>query len=87
LREEQRLRLTEKRVLRRIFGTNRQEATGGWKKELHNDKLRNLYASPDLIKAIKSRTVKWRGHIDHNGEIRNAYKILVRKHEVKRPFV
>jgi hypothetical protein len=60
LREEHRLRVFENRVLRRIFGPNRDEVTGGWRK-LHNEELHNLYSSPSIIRMIKSRRMRWQG--------------------------
>jgi hypothetical protein len=73
----------ENRVLRRIFGPKRDEATGGWRK-LHNEELHNLYSSPNIM--IKSRRVSWAGHLARIGATRNAYKILVGNPEVKRPL-
>jgi hypothetical protein len=55
-----------KRVLRRIFGTERHEVTGGWIK-LHNEELQNLYSSPSIIKMIKSRRMRWTGHVARMG--------------------
>jgi hypothetical protein len=60
LREEHRLRVFEIRVLRRIFGPKRDEVTGDWRK-LHNGELHNLYSSPDIIRQIKSRRMRWPG--------------------------
>jgi hypothetical protein len=60
LREEQRLRVFENRVLRRIFGPKRDEATGEWK-TLHNEELNDLYSSPNIIRVIKSRRMRWVG--------------------------
>jgi hypothetical protein len=60
----------ENRVLRRIFGSKRDEETGGWRK-LHNEELHNLYTSPSIIRMIKSRRMKWAGHIARMGEKRN----------------
>jgi hypothetical protein len=57
----------ENRVLRRIFGLKRDEVTGGWKK-LHNEELHNLYYSPSIIRIIKSRKVRWVGHVARKGE-------------------
>jgi hypothetical protein len=62
LREEPRLRVFENRVLRRIFGPKRDEVTGEWRK-LHNEELHNLYSSPDIIRQIKSRQMRWAGHV------------------------
>jgi hypothetical protein len=61
LREEHRLRVFENRALRRIFGLKRDEVTGGWRK-LHNEKLHNLYSSPNIISIIKSMRMSWAGH-------------------------
>jgi hypothetical protein len=76
LREEQRLRVFENRVLRRIFGPKRDEVTGEWRR-LHNEELNNLYSSPYIIRVIKSRRMGWVGHVAHIGEGRGAYRILV----------
>jgi hypothetical protein len=62
LREEQRLRVFENKVLRRIFGPNRDDVTGEWRK-LHNEELRDLYSSPSIIKIIMSRRMRWAGHV------------------------
>jgi hypothetical protein len=85
LREELRLRAFENRVLRRIFGPKRDEVTGEWKK-LHNEELRDLYSSPSIIRIIKSRRMRWAGHIARMGEKRNVYRLLVGKPEGKRPL-
>jgi hypothetical protein len=68
------------RVLRRIFGPKRDEVTGVWRK-LHNEELHNLYSSPDIIRMIKSRTMRWVRHVARMRETRNAYRILVGKPE------
>jgi hypothetical protein len=73
------------RVLRRIFGPKRDEVMGEWRK-LHNGELHNLYSSPDIIRQIKSRRMRWVGHVAHMGEGRNMYRILVGKPEGKRPL-
>jgi hypothetical protein len=73
-------------VLRRIFGPKRDEVTGGWRK-LHNEELHNLYSSPSIIRMIKSRRMKWAGHVARMGEKRNAYRILVGKPEEKGPLI
>jgi hypothetical protein len=85
LREEHRLRVFENRVLRRIFGPTRDEVTGEWKK-LHSGELHNLYSSPDMIRQIKSRRMRWAGHVARMGEGRNVYRVLVGKPEGKRPL-
>jgi hypothetical protein len=83
LREEHRLRVFENRVLRRIFGPNWDEVAGEWRK-LHNEELRDLYSSPSIMKIIKSRRMRWAGHVLRMGEKRNAYRLLVGKPEGKR---
>jgi hypothetical protein len=80
LREEHRLRVFENRVLRGIFGPKRDEVTGEWRK-LHNGELHNLYSSPDIIRQIKSRRMRWAGHVARMGEGRNVYRVLVGKPE------
>jgi hypothetical protein len=75
----------ENRVLRRIFGPKRDGVTGGWRK-LHNEELHNLYSSPSAIKIIKSRRMRWAGHVARMGEKRNVYKLLLGKPEGKRPL-
>jgi hypothetical protein len=76
LREEHRLRMFENRVQRRIFGRKWDEVTGGWRK-LHNEVLRDLYSSPSIIRIIKSRRMRWAGHVAQRGEKRHAYRLLV----------
>jgi hypothetical protein len=85
LREEHRLRVFENRVLRRIFGPKRDEVTGEWRK-LHNEELHNLYSSPDIIREVKSRRMRWAGHVVCMGEERKVYKVLVGKPQGKRPL-
>jgi hypothetical protein len=66
----------ENRVLRRIFGPKRDEVTGGWR-ELHNEELHNLYSSPRIIRMIKSRRMRWVGHVIRMRKKTNAYRDLV----------
>jgi hypothetical protein len=68
----------ENRVLRTIFGSKREEVVGGWRR-LHNEELHNLYTPPDVIRVIISMRLRWMGHVERMGEMRNAYKILVGK--------
>jgi hypothetical protein len=75
----------ENRVLRRLFGPKRDEVTGGWRK-LHNEELHDLYSSPSIIRIIKSRWMGWAGHAARMREKRNAYKILMRNPEGRRPL-
>jgi hypothetical protein len=74
----------ENRDLRRIFGPKRDDVTGDWRK-LHNEELHNLYSSPNIIRMIKSRRMRWAGHVARMGEMRNAYRILVGKRPLGRP--
>jgi hypothetical protein len=75
----------ENRVLRRIFGPKRDEVMGDWRK-LHNEELHNLYSSPNIIRMIKSRRMRWAGLVARMWEKRNAYRILVGKPQGKRPL-
>ncbi|KAJ4442285.1 hypothetical protein ANN_12153 [Periplaneta americana] len=70
-------------VLRKIFGAKRDEVTGEWRK-LHNTELHALYSSPDIIRNIKSRRLRWAGHVAHMGESRNTYSVLVGRPERKK---
>jgi hypothetical protein len=72
-------------VLRRIFGPKRDEATGEWRR-LHNEELNDLYSSPNIIRIIKSRRMRWAGHVAHLLKKRGAYGILVRRPEGRRPL-
>jgi len=83
-REERRLRVFENRVLRRIFGPKRDEVRGEWRK-LHNEKLNDLYCSPNILRVIKSRRMRWAGHVARMGKGRGVYRVLVGKPEGKRP--
>jgi hypothetical protein len=82
LREEHRLRMFENRVLRGIFGTKRDEITAEWER-LHSGELHNLYSSPDIIMQIKSRRMRWAGHVARIGEGRTVHRVLVGKPEEK----
>jgi hypothetical protein len=79
LREECGLHVFENRVLRRIFRPKRV-VDGSWKK-LHNDKLHNLYSSPNIVRVIKARRLRWVGHVACTGEGRGVYRVLVGKPE------
>jgi hypothetical protein len=72
-------------VLRRIFGPKRDGMTGGWRK-LHNEELHNLCSSSDIIRIMKSRRMRWAGHVARMGEKRNVYRLLVGKPKGKRPL-
>jgi hypothetical protein len=85
VREERKLRVFENRMLRRIFGPKRDGVTGGWRK-LYNEELHNLYSSPSIIRIIKSRGMRWAGHVARMGAKRNVYRLLVGKPEGKRPL-
>jgi hypothetical protein len=73
----------ENRVLERIFGPMRDKVTVEWRK-LHNEELHNLYSSPDIIRQVKSRRIRWAGHVSRMGEERKVYKVLVEKPKGKR---
>jgi hypothetical protein len=75
----------ENRVLRKIFGPKRDEIIGGWRK-LEYEEFHNLYSSPNIIRMIKSRRMRWAGHVARTGEKRNAYRVLVGMSEGKRPL-
>jgi hypothetical protein len=72
----------ENRVLRRIFGSKREEITGEWRK-LHNE-IRNVYSSPNIIQVTKSRRMRWAEHVTRMGERRGVYRVLVGKLEGNR---
>jgi hypothetical protein len=71
--------------LRRVFGPKRNEVTGEWKK-LHNEELNDLYSFPNIVRLVKSRRMRWTGHVARMGEDRGVYRVLVRKPEGKRPL-
>ena len=76
LREERRLRVFENRVLRRIFGARRDGVTGEWRK-LHNEELNSLYSSPNIVRVMKLRRMRWSGHVARMEEGRGVHKVLV----------
>ena len=80
-----RLRVFENSVLRRIFGPKRDKVTGEWRK-LHNEELKGLYSSFNIVRVIKSRRMRWAGHVARMGEGRGGYRGLVGKPEGKRPL-
>jgi hypothetical protein len=84
LREEHRLKVSENGVLRKIFGSKREE-DGSWRK-LHNDELHSLYSSPNIVRVLKSRRMRWAGHVARMGEVKCVYRVLVGRPECKRPL-
>jgi len=72
-------------VLRRIFGPRRDEVTGELRR-LHNEELNDLYSSPNIVRMIKSRRMRWAGHVVRMGEERGVYRVLVGKPEGRRPL-
>ena len=85
LREERKLRVFEDMVLRRICGTRRDGEMGEWRR-LHNEELNDLYCSPNIVRVIKWRRMRWTGHVARMGEERGVYRVLVGKPEGKRPL-
>ena len=75
----------ENMVLRRVFGPRRDEVTGEWRR-LHNEELNDLYCSPNIVRVIKWRRMRWAEHVARMGDSRVLYRFLVGKHEVKRPL-
>jgi transcription termination factor 2 len=84
LREEHRLRVFENRVLRKIFGPKREE-DGSWR-TLQNDEFHSLYSSPNMVRMMKSRRMRWAGHVARMEEGRCVYRVLVGRPEGKRPL-
>jgi hypothetical protein len=72
-------------MLRRIFGSRRGEVIGEWRR-LHNEELNDLYSSPNIVRVIKSRRMRWAGHVARVGEERGVYRVFVGKPEGKRPL-
>ena len=85
MREERKLRVFENMVVRRIFGSKRDEITGEWRR-LHNEELNGLYSSPNIVRVIKSRRMRWAGHVARMGEERVVYRVLQGKPEGRRPL-
>ena len=87
LREERtrRLRVFENRVLRRVFGLKRDEVTGEWRK-LHYEELSDLYSLTNIVRVVKSRRMRWVGHVARMGEGRGVHRFLERKPEGKTPM-
>jgi hypothetical protein len=85
LREKRRLRLFENRMLRRVFGPKRDEVIRKWRK-LHNKELNDLYSLPNIVRVVKSRRMRWTGHVARMGEDRGVHRALVGKPDGKRPL-
>jgi len=83
--EERKLRVFENMMLRRIFGPRRDEVTGEWRR-LHNEELSDLYSSPNIVRVIKLRRIRWAGHVARMGEEMGVYRVFVGKPEGKRPL-
>jgi len=81
--EERKLTVLENMVLRRIFGPRRDEVTGKWRR-MHNEELNYLYPSPNIVRVIKSRRMRWAGHVARMGEESGVYRVLVGKPEGRR---
>ena len=77
LREERRLRVFENRVLRRVFGPKKDEVTGEWRK-LHNEELNDLYSLPSSVRVVKSKRMRWVGHVARMVEDRGVHRVLVK---------
>ena len=84
LRDERRVRVFEKRLLR-IFGSKKEEVKGEWRK-IHNEELNDMYCSPNILQVIKSKRMRWAGHVACKGERRGVCRVLVGKPEWKKPL-
>ena len=80
-----RLRVFENRVLKRVFGPKRDEVTGE-RRKLHNEELSDLYSLPNIVRVVKSRRMRWAGHVARMGEGRGVHRVLIGKPERKRPL-
>ena len=85
MREERKLRVFENKVLRRIFGPRRDKVMGEWRR-FHDEELNDLHSSPNIVRVIKSRRMRWAGHVACMGEERGVYSVLVGKPEGRRPL-
>ena len=85
LRKERRLRVFGNRVLGKVFGPKRDELTGEWRKT-HNEELNDLYSLPNIVRVVKSRRMRWAGHVVRMGEDIVMHRVLVVKPEGKRPL-
>jgi len=85
LRDQRKLRVFENMMLRRIFGHRRDEVKGDWRR-LHNEELNDLYSSSNIVRVIKSRRMRWAGHVARMGEVRGVYRVLLGKSEGRRPL-
>jgi len=85
LQEERKLRVFQNMVLRKIFGPRRDEVMGEWRR-LHNEELNDLNSLPSIVQVIKSRRMRWAGHVARMGEERGVYRVLVGKPEGRRPL-
>jgi hypothetical protein len=85
LRDKRRLRVFENRVLRIVFGPKSDEVTGEGRK-LHNEGLNDLYSLPNIVRVVKSRRMRWAGHVAHMGKERGVQRVLVGKPEGRRPM-
>jgi len=84
LREERRLGVFDNRVLRRILRPKRDKVTGEWRK-LHNEEVNDLYSTPNIVRVMKARRMRWAGHLARMGEGTAVYRVLLGKPEGKRP--
>jgi hypothetical protein len=85
LREERRLKVFGNRVLRKAFGPKMDQVTGEWRK-LHNEEINDLHSLPNLVRVVKSRRMRWAGHVARMGERRGVHRVLVGKPEGRRPL-